>query len=88
MSTVPTPIHRNGDEDLEMMGARSEDPLAPQYEDPDSLSRKPPSAVTYKKAEEAVDTQPNPSVSGGDVGIVREKEQRGVQMTSWVRVEI
>ena len=67
-STVPTPIHRNGDEDLKMMGAQSEDPLAPQYEDPDTLSRKPPPAVTYKKAEEAVDAQPNPSVSGSGVG--------------------
>ena len=55
-------IYRNEDADLEMTGARSEDPLVPQYEDPDSLSRKPPPAVTNKK-EEAVDIQTNPSVS-------------------------
>ena len=67
MSTVPTPIHRNEDADLEMIGAQSEDPLASQYEDPDTLSRKPPPAVTYKKAEEAVDAQPNPSVSDNGV---------------------
>ena len=67
--TVPIPIHRNGDEDKEMMETRSSDALAAQYEDPDTLNRKPPPAVTYKKEGEAATVQPNPtSVSGEGEG--------------------
>ena len=47
-----------------MVDAHSTDPLAPQYEDPDTLERQaPPAVVTYKKEDEAAEVQPAPAAS-------------------------
>ena len=48
-----------------MMETRSSDALAAQYEDPDTLNRKPPPAVTYKKEGEAATVQPNTTPVSG-----------------------
>ena len=71
-STVSTPSHRNGNEDLEMMAADSED-LSSRYADPSDIPHKSPLVVTYNKAEEAVYTEPNrstksPTRRSGDEG--------------------
>ena len=75
-STVSTPSHRNGNEDLEMMAADSED-LSSRYADPSDIPHKSPLVVTYNKAEEAVYTEPNRSTKS----TTRRSGDEGTQVT-------